>query len=286
MEELNLIDLLKYYLKKSYIIILMTILVALMGYYYVEEIQVPMYHGTTTIILVQKNNGATTAYETQNELTISEKLVSTYSELIKSRRILSQVIQNLKLDLTESELTKNITVTSASDTSIIKITVSDANKNKAVEIANQIAKVFKAEIIKIYDLENVTIIDEAIVEDIPYNVNLVKQMLIFTCLGLVLSCGIVFVMYYFDGTVKNKKEVEEKLKLPVLGEVPVAKKLLNQKNKEEKEIHIQNNLTVAAEEFAKIDKKVESPKSTTKKTTKTTTKTTKTTRKRTKKEEE
>lgn len=279
MEELNLMDLLKYYLKKSYIIILMTILVALMGYYYVEEIQVPMYHGT----LVQKNNGATTAYETQNELTISEKLVSTYSELIKSRRILSQVIQNLKLDLTESELAKNITVTSASDTSIIKITVSDANKKKAVEIANQIAKVFKAAIIKIYDLENVTIIDEAIVEDIPYNVNLVKQMLIFTCLGLVLSCGIVFVMYYFDGTVKNKKEVEEKLKLPVLGEVPVAKKLLNQKNKEEKEIHIQNNLTVADEEFEKIDKKVESPKSTTKKTT---TKTTKTTRKRPKKEEE
>ena len=203
MEELNLMDLLKYYLKKSYIIILMTILVALMGYYYVEEIQVPMYHGTTTIILVQKNNGATTAYETQNELTISEKLVSTYSELIKSRRILSQVNQNLKLDLTESELAKNITVTSASDTSIIKITVSDANKKKAVEIANQIAKVFKAEIIKIYDLENVTIIDEAIVEDIPYNVNLVKQMLIFTCLGLVLSCGIVFIMYYFDGTVKR-----------------------------------------------------------------------------------
>lgn len=283
MEELNLMDLLKYYLKKSYIIILMTILVALMGCYYVEEIQVPMYHGTTTIILVQKNNGATTAYETQNELTISEKLVSTYSELIKSRRILSQVIQNLKLDLTESELAKNITVTSASDTSIIKITVSDANKKKAVEIANQITKVFKAAIIKIYDLENVTIIDEAIVEDIPYNVNLVKQMLIFTCLGLVLSCGIVFVMYYFDGTVKNKKEVEEKLKLPVLGEVPVAKKLLNQKNKEEKEIHIQNNLTVADEEFEKIDKKVESPKSTTKKTT---IKTTKTTRKRTKKEEE
>lgn len=270
------------YLKKSYIIILMTILVALIGYYYVEEIQVPMYHGTTTIILVQKNNGATTAYETQNELTINEKLVSTYSELIKSRRILSQVIQNLKLDLTESELAKNITVTSASDTSIIKITVSDASKKQAASIANQIAGVFKAEIIKIYDLENVTIIDEAIVEDIPYNVNLVKQMIIFTCLGLVLSCGIVFVMYYFDGTVKSKKEVEEKLKLPVLGEVPVAKKLVNQKNKEEKEIHIQNNLTVADEEFEKIDKKVESTKSTTKKTTKTT----KTARKRTKKEEE
>ncbi len=299
MEELNLMDLLKYYLKKSYVIILMTILVALIGYYYVEEIQVPMYHGTTTIILVQKNNRATTAYETQNELTINEKLVSTYSELIKSRRILSQVIQNLKLDLTESELAKNITVTSASDTSIIKITVSDASRKKAASIANQIAGVFKAEIVKIYDLENVTIIDEAVVEDIPYNVNLVKQMIIFTCLGLVLSCGIVFVMYYFDGTVKSKKEVEDKLNLPVLGEVPIAKKLVNQKNKEEKEVYIQNNLTVADEEFEKIDKKVESPKSTTKKTTKTTkttktaakataktTKTTRTTRKRTKKEEE
>ncbi len=277
MEELNLMDLLKYYLKKSYVIILMTILVALIGYYYVEEVQVPMYHGTTTIILVQKNNRTATAYETQNELTINEKLVSTYSELIKSRRILSQVITNLNLKMKVEELAENISVTSASDTSIIKITVSDKNNKKASLIANQIADVFKQEIIKIYDLENVTIIDQAIVEENPYNINLIKQMLIFVVLGLVLSCGLVFIMYYFDGTVKSKKEVEDKLNLPVLGEVPVAKKLLNQKTKEVQNL---SELSVAEEAFTKIDKKQVSVKK------KTTSSTKKTSTRKKKKEEE
>lgn len=277
MEELNLMDLLKYYLKKSYVIILMTILVTLIGYYYVEEVQVPMYHGTTTIILVQKNNRTATAYETQNELTINEKLVSTYSELIKSRRILSQVITNLNLKMKVEELAENISVTSASDTSIIKITVSDKNNKKASLIANQIADVFKQEIIKIYDLENVTIIDQAIVEENPYNINLIKQMLIFVVLGLVLSCGLVFIMYYFDGTVKSKKEVEDKLNLPVLGEVPVAKKLLNQKTKE---VQTLSELSVAEEAFTKIDKKQVSVKK------KTTSSTKKTSTRKKKKEEE
>lgn len=277
MEELNLMDLLKYYLKKSYVIILMTILVALIGYYYVEEVQVPMYHGTTTIILVQKNNRTATAYETQNELTINEKLVSTYSELIKSRRILSQVITNLNLKMKVEELAENISVTSASDTSIIKITVSDKNNKKASLIANQIADVFKQEIIKIYDLENVTIIDQAIVEENPYNINLIKQMLIFVVLGLVLSCSLVFIMYYFDGTVKSKKEVEDKLNLPVLGEVPVAKKLLNQKTKEVQNL---SELSVAEEAFTKIDKKQVSVKK------KTTSSTKKTSTRKKKKEEE
>ena len=277
MEELNLMDLLKYYLKKSYVIILMTILVALIGYYYVEEVQVPMYHGTTTIILVQKNNRTATAYETQNELTINEKLVSTYSELIKSRRILSQVITNLNLKMKVEELAENISVTSASDTSIIKITVSDKNNKKASLIANQIADVFKQEIIKIYDLENVTIIDQAIVEENPYNINLIKQMLIFVVLGLVLSCGLVFIMYYFDGTVKSKKEVEDKLNLPVLGEVPVAKKLLNQKTKEVQNL---SELSVAEEAFTKIDKKQVSVKK------KTTSSTKKTSTRKKKKEED
>lgn len=271
MEEINLSDLFRYYLKKIHIIILMVLLVALIGYYYVKEIQVPMYHGTTTIILVQKSSGS--ASETQNELTVNEKLVSTYSELIKSRRILKQVIDGLKLKMEVDELASDITVTSASETSIIKVTVSNKNNKMASKIANKIADVFKDEVTKIYDLENVTIIDKAIVEDDAYNVNLVKQMLIFIAGGMVLSCGIVFVMFYFDGSVKSKKDVEEGLGLPVLGEIPVARRLTKNHNKEVMPVSIMVN----DEEFNNIDKVSKSSKSTLeddskKKTKKTTTK--------------
>ena len=92
MEELDLKDLFKYYLSKSPIIILITLLFVLLGYYYNEYLQVPMYHGTTTIILVQNEDKDMS----QTEITINEKLISTYSQIIKSRNVLERVIEKLK----------------------------------------------------------------------------------------------------------------------------------------------------------------------------------------------
>ena len=38
-------------------------------------------------------------------------------------------------------------------------------------------------------------------------------------LGLVLAAGILFIIFYFDRTIKSVEQVEQKLKLPILGSV-------------------------------------------------------------------
>lgn len=234
MEELDLKELFSYYVKNLPIIILTTILALLVGYLYIEEFQVPMYNGTTTIILVENKEDKENSTVTQNDLTVNEKLVSTYSEIIKSRRVLKPVIDDLELDTTIDKLKKQITVTSVSGTSIIEIKVSDKNKRIAVKIANKIAEVFETEISDIYKLENISVIDEAIVEKKPYNVNIPKQMIIYALIGIVLSCGLIFIMFYFDNSIKSKKEIETKLNLPVLGEIPLNKRIINEEKKRKK----------------------------------------------------
>ena len=234
MEELDLKELFSYYIKKLPIIILTAILALLVGYLYIEEFQVPMYNGTTTIILVENKEDKENSTVTQNDLTVNEKLVSTYSEIIKSRRVLKPVIDDLELDTTIDKLKKQITVTSVSGTSIIEIKVSDKNKRIAVKIANKIAEVFETEISDIYKLENISVIDEAIVEKKPYNVNIPKQMIIYALIGIVLSCGLIFIMFYFDNSIKSKKEIETKLNLPVLGEIPLNKRIINEEKKRKK----------------------------------------------------
>ena len=231
MEELDLTEVLKYYLKKLPIIITVTLVALLVGYIYIKRIQVPMYHGTTTIILVQKTEDNQSANATQNELNLNEKLVSTYSQIIKSRRVLEQVITSLNLKTTTDELAKRITVTSVSETPIIKVIVSDEDKDLAVSIANQLANIFKNEISKIYNLENISVIDKAITENKPYNINTLKQMVIYGFASLVVSCGIIFLIYYFDNTIKSKKEIESKLNIAVLSEIPVATKLVAKEKK-------------------------------------------------------
>ena len=226
MEEINLKDLFNYYVKRIPIIIIVTTIALIIGLIYSTKIQVPMYHGTTTIILVQKQSDKDTSYAYQNELNINEKLVATYSQIIKSRRVLEQVINNLKLEITPKELAEDINVTAVTDTSIIKVSVSNKDNKKAVMIANGVADVFKKEISDIYNLENVSIVDNAVIEEKPYNVSILKELLIAGLAGIVLSCGVLFVIYYFDNTIKTKTDIEELIGLPVLAEVPTAKKLV------------------------------------------------------------
>ncbi|MEE3342821.1 MAG: Wzz/FepE/Etk N-terminal domain-containing protein [Bacilli bacterium] len=226
MEEINLKDLFNYYVKRIPIIIIVTTIALIIGLIYSTKIQVPMYHGTTTIILVQKQSDKDTSYAYQNELNINEKLVATYSQIIKSRRVLEQVINNLKLETTPKELAEDINVTAVTDTSIIKVSVSNKDNKEAVMIANGVADVFKKEISNIYNLENVSIVDNAVIEDKPYNVNILKELLIAGLAGIVLSCGVLFIIYYFDNTIKTKTDIEEMVGLAVLAEIPTAKKLV------------------------------------------------------------
>ena len=68
-------------------------------------------------------------------------------------------------------------------------------------------------------MNNVDILDEAIEAKNPYNINVIKQIIIYFMLGFVLAAGILFVIYYFDRTVKSIEQVEQKIKLPILGGV-------------------------------------------------------------------
>lgn len=222
MEEINLKDLFGYFLKKVPIILLVTSLFLAVGIIYTLVIKTPLYKGDTTLILVKQENGydAPTSSQTQSDILLNQKLVTTYSELIKSRKVLNQVIGILKLDSTSSELSKKISVSSVKDTEIIKISVSDENAKDASKIANTIAEVFKYEVMDIYNLQNVTIIDKAEVQDSPYNIEVMKSAVIFFALGFMLSVGVIFVIYYFDTSIKSSEEIENRLGVPVIGNVP------------------------------------------------------------------
>ena len=80
------------------------------------------------------------------------------------------------------------------------------------------------EIVNIYNLENVSIIDKAELANGPYNVNYVKDSIIYIALGLVLSCGVIFVIYYFDNSIKSVEQIEKHLGIPVIGTVPTVGK--------------------------------------------------------------
>ena len=160
----------------------------------------------------------------QSDSQLNQNLIGTYSEIIKSRKVLSKVIDNLKLKMSVEELSSHITTSSVEETEIIQITVENEKAKDAKKITDEVADVFSDEIQDIYNLENVAIIDKAEEAKAPFNVNYVKDNIIYLVIGVVLSFGVVFVMYYFDTSIKSSEIVEEKLGLTVIGVVPKEEK--------------------------------------------------------------
>lgn len=221
MEEIDLKELLRYTYRKKFIIIATTLVIVLISMIYFGFIQKPNYVSSTTLILTGfSNNSEKDTTINNNDLTINSKLVTTYQEITKTRKVLNQVIDNLKLDYSASELADHISVTGVTNTEIIKISVSDEDPELAADIANEIAVIFSAEVKEIYNLSNISILDKAEVATTPSNISFIKATIIAFIVGFFLSVSIVFIIFYFDNTVKSVEQLEEKFDVPILGTVP------------------------------------------------------------------
>lgn len=222
MEEINLKELFEYIKERVLIIMIIMLVVLIVGCLYSVFLKTPMYKSQTSFVLVSDDGTASGGYS-QADATLNKNLVATYSDLVKANRVIDKVINNLSLDYSVNGLKNHITVTNKTNTEIIYVSVEDKDRALAADIANELIKVFGEEIKDIYRLQNVSIVDKAVEAEAPYNVNVVKDIVIYLLVGIVLACGIIFVVFYFDTTIKSAEEVEKKLGIPVLGIVPKVK---------------------------------------------------------------
>ena len=214
MEEIDIKELLDFFKSKLYVFIFIVVFVCFAGCIYGLVLQKPMYSSYTTVIL----SGSDSAI-TPNDITLNKNLVNTYAEVVKSRRVLEKVIDDLSLNIKYEGLVGKISVSSVNNTEIIKISVSDTDSESARNIANATASFFASEVKDLYNMDNVNVLDRAIAMEKPYNINVAKQLIMYILIGAVLGFGILFVVYYFDRTIKSVEQVEKKIKLPILGTV-------------------------------------------------------------------
>ena len=225
MEEIDLKELFEIFWHKKAQIILIVLIFMVIGVIYSVGFVTPMYSSSTTLVLA--GTASSTEEQSQNtittaDLSINSQLVSTYSELVKSNNILGQVISNLGINIDAEELRQNVQVTSVEDTELIEITVSNENPEYAARIANEIASVFEEKIAKeIYNINNVHIVDEAVAETEPSNVNHAKDIVIFAFIGVVVAVMYVLIANMLDTTVKTQEDIEKSIKIPVLASIPL-----------------------------------------------------------------
>ncbi|MEH7549081.1 YveK family protein [Neobacillus vireti] len=177
----------------------------------------PIYQ-TSTQLLVNQAKNEQSPYQ-NNEVQTNLQLINTYNVIIKSPAILEKVIKEMNLNMTVSELNGKITVQNEKDSQVVNLSVQDKNADRAAEIANTTADVFKKEIVNIMNVDNVSILAKATVTDeiSPIKPRPLINIAIALVVGLIVGVGIALLLEYLDNTVKNEQEIEKLLGVPVLG---------------------------------------------------------------------
>ncbi len=223
MEEINLKELFDYIKERILIIAIIVLGVLILGSVYSLFIKTPLYKSTSTLVLVSDEGTSTQTSYTTQDVTLNNQLVSTYSKIVTSHRVIDKVIETLNLEYSYQEVVKEVSVATETGTQIIKVSVSDPDKALAASITNEIVRVFGDEIKSIYKLQNVSVVDKAEESTSPANVNYIKEAIIYILIGVVLAFGVIFVIFYFDTSIKSPEEIENKLGLPVIGVIPKVK---------------------------------------------------------------
>ena len=180
----------------------------------------PVYEANTSLIVNKEVGNKVTEMTTTDDLNYVQKLAITYGEIIKSRAVITPTIEKLDLNMTYEALASAVSVTNVSDTQIIKISVQHENPKVAMKICNTIPSIFSEEVQRIVKASGVEVIDKAILPTNPIKPNKKMNVLIAMVLGVMVSVFIIFLIEALNTKIKEPRDIEEKLGIPVFGVVP------------------------------------------------------------------
>ncbi|WP_308638428.1 YveK family protein [Paenibacillus silvisoli] len=182
----------------------------------------PVYQATAKLIVSQSFEVDGTRTIDWNVIQSNIKLISSYKEIMNSSAILNKVIvQYPELHATPGEISSALQVSSASDSQVMNIEVKSTSVERAVNIVNAVATVFKNEIPSIMKVDNVTILTEANADAsaAPINKSPIFYIILSFIVSLMLAIGLVFLLDYFDDTIKSEDDVLKSLDLPMLSHI-------------------------------------------------------------------
>lgn len=203
MEEISLREILDLLQENWKMIVIITIvfvgLAAAGTLFFIDK----TYNSSTTLIVGKPEGYTSTVSDTANELRINQQLVGTYSEIAKSKSVMTQVNSALNLGLSDGQLAEMITISTVNDTELIKISVTSEDPVQAASIANKTAEKFMTSVAELMKINNLQIVDEAVVNSNPVGPNLKLNMAIAFLMGIIISVGIIFVKEALNTTVKT-----------------------------------------------------------------------------------
>lgn len=224
--ELDLRDYIRIIRKRIWLILSIVVVSSLITGLVSLFVLEPVYEASTKLIVNQSRTDIGLSELDINTVNLNIRLIDTYKEIIKTPAIMNKVAeQHPEWKLSSGQLVDKVQVSSVNNTQVMTLVVQDLSQTKAANIVNAISNVFIEEISTLMQVDNVFMLSEAIVLDNPQPVkpSPVLNVAISFVVSLMISVGIIFLIEYFDDSIKSEQDVLKYLNLPTLAMIPKVK---------------------------------------------------------------
>ena len=192
----------------------------------------PTYRATSKIVIGQGGGLFSPTLSTA-----IQPFSATMSDLVKSNIVARRVKENLGLPDTEEEILNKVSISIKPESSVLTISVVDHSRARARAIAQQIGIVFsnlvKRRFAKATPIgpggEQVpppspTIWDPAHISPERVSPRPARDLALAASLGFILGLLAAFLRDHFDRAVRTREEIEERLGVPVIGQIPLERR--------------------------------------------------------------
>ena len=198
----------------------------------------PKYQSNVSLYVKNSNDNSTTK-KTQgvdaNDLTVSKSLVSTYIVILNSDTVMDKISEKLLKVYSEDELKSYFqfkdgqitnqslkecfTMAAVNQTEVLNIVATTKNPELSQKLCNIMADVAPNFLIRVVGAGSVEKIGEAKLYDSQVSPNVTKNTTLGAIAGLLIAILIVFIIDFFDNSIKDTSELQERLNKPILGEI-------------------------------------------------------------------
>ena len=180
----------------------------------------PKYSSSIDILVNQKASNEQVQYTTQQA---DLQAINTYKDILTKPIILTPVLNEVKrtdnYQGNTNTLENSIKVSNQTNSQVVTVTVTDKNAYVAADIANTVGKIFAKKVKKMMQVDNVTIVSKAKVNNSPVSPNKKLFALAGVIIGAFVGVAIVFIKEFTDKTVKDSSFLTDELGLTNIGSV-------------------------------------------------------------------
>ena len=225
---INILEYLSEIKKNCRNIVIITLSFVLIASIYTTFFMKQDYEATVKVFIGKQKFKNTMESYNNEEITLYQRLITTYSEVIKSKKLINKSINESKINsLKEVEekieygsVIGNLTVNPITNTQIIELKYTSKNPQQSYNLIYSMTENLIAYSKELYPTVNIKVLEQVNVSSGNLISKKIIVMVIGFIAGLIVSIGGVVMIMYFNNTFKSKETLEKELGLAVLGAIP------------------------------------------------------------------